>query len=106
MSKEVPVPTPPLSGEELAAFQKLTSEELAAIDDAVLSCAFPQWRKVAMVVGQTMEKLADQFPQFSAVFYAERIRALADKGRLESQGDLSYMRFSEVRLPEKTDPAR
>jgi hypothetical protein len=59
-----------------------------------------------MVVVQTMEKLADRFPQFSDVFYAERIRALAEQGRLDSQGNISYMRFSEVRLPAKTDSAK
>jgi len=99
MSEEVPIPTPPLSAEEVATFEKLGSEELSAIDDGILSCARPHWRKVAMIVGQTMQKLADRFPQFSDTFYAHRVRTLADKGRLESQGNLSYMRFSEVKLP-------
>jgi len=99
MHKEVPIPTPPLSAEELAAFERLTPEEVAAIDDAILSCALPHWRKVAMVVVRAHEKLAKRFPQFSHVVYAERVRALAEEGRLESQGNLSYMRFSEVRLP-------
>jgi Protein of unknown function len=106
MTEEVPIPNPPLSADETAAFERLGPEEIAAIDDAVLSCALPRWRKVAMVAGLTMEKLADRFPQFSDVFYAERIRALADQGQLESQGNLSYMRFSEVRLPAKTNPAK
>jgi len=52
-----------------------------------------------MVVSLASKKLGTRYPQFSYVFYAERIRALADFGRLESQGNLSYMRFSEVRLP-------
>ena len=44
-------------------------------------------------------KLASKHPQFSYTLYAERIRLLAEERRLESQGDLSFMRFSEVRLP-------
>ena len=102
MTDEVPIPTPPLSSDEAAALAKLSREELASIDLAVLDCALPRWRKVAMVVGLAMEKLRAQYPQFSDTFYAERVRALADQGRLESQGDLSYMRFSEVRLPGPT----
>ena len=35
------------------------------------------------------------------LFYAERLRKLVQDGKLESQGNLHYMRFSEVRLPEK-----
>ena len=34
------------------------------------------------------------------LFYAERLRKLVQDGRLESQGNLAYMRLSEVRLPQ------
>jgi len=98
MRDEVPVPNGPLSDAEVASFARLTQKEIEEIDAAVLSCAFARWRKVAAVVGFAMDKLAAKFPQFSDVFYAERIRVLAEQGRLESQGDLSYMRFSEVRF--------
>jgi hypothetical protein len=33
------------------------------------------------------------------VFYAQRIRELVRTGRLEADGNLAYMNFSEVRLP-------
>ena len=99
MSDEVPIPNRPLSPEEVSCFGRLSQEDIAIIDDAVLSCALPRWRKVAMIVGRAKEKLEEQYPEFSYVFYAERIRVLAEQGRLESQGNLSYMRFSEVRLP-------
>ena len=101
MGDEVPIPTGPLSDEEKACFAKLTQKEVAELDDAVLSCASPRWRKVAAIVAFAMNKLGSKFPQFSEVFYAERIRVLAEQGHLESQGDLSYMRFSEVRLPDE-----
>ena len=102
MSEEVPIRNPPLSAEEMAAFSALGPGEIEAIDEAVLSCALPRWRKVAMVVGLVMGKLEGHYPQFSDVFYGARVRALADQGRLESQGELSYMRFSEVRLPQES----
>ena len=33
------------------------------------------------------------------VFYAQRVRKLVEDGHLEAQGNLAYMRYSEVRLP-------
>jgi Protein of unknown function len=94
---EIPVPNPPLSPRELALLAQLSAQDVEAIDEVVLSCTRDHWRKVAMIVSLTMERLGDQYPGFSDVFYAERVRALADSGRLEAQGNLSYMRFSEVR---------
>ena len=98
MSREVPIPNDPISPEEAAAFARLREEEVRDIDDAILSCAARRWQKVAMMISLAERKLALRYPQFTYSFYAERIRLLAEKGQLESQGDLSYMRFSEVRL--------
>jgi len=54
-----------------------------------------------MVVSLAIDKLQNRYPEFSELFFAERIRLLAKQGRLESQGNLRYMRFSEVRLPDE-----
>ena len=99
MNREIPVPDDPVSPEEAAAFARLRTGQVKDIDDAILSCADPHWQKLAMMVSLAKEKLRTKYPQFSISLYAERIRLLAEQGRLESQGDLSYMRFSEVRLP-------
>ena len=101
MSDEVPIATQPISPDEASAFARLSAEEIKGIDEAVLSCILPQWRKLAMIVTRVEDKLKAQYPQFSRGFYAERIRFLADSGMIESQGNLSYMRFSEVRLFQK-----
>ncbi len=102
MPRETPVATPPLSRKERVAFRRLSAQGKAAIDDTILSCALPRWQKVAMLVSRTEEKLHGQYPQFSYALYAERIRLLVKLGRLHSQGELRYMRFSEVKLPEPT----
>jgi hypothetical protein len=99
MSREIPIPNSPLSPEEASAFAQLSKKEIAEIDDAILSCATPHWQKVARMVSLAEKKLGTKYPQFSYSLYAERIQLLAKEGCLESQGDLSYMRFSEVRLP-------
>jgi hypothetical protein len=101
MTREVPIPNPPLSRKEASAFTKLSQEDKAAIDQGILECVLPRWQKVAMVVIRAEEKLRGRYPQFSYVLYAERIRLLAKQGHLKSQGNLRYMRFSEVRLPDE-----
>ena len=55
--------------------------------------------KVARVVVWTEEALKNRYPGLSYVFYSQRVIRLAEAGRLESQGNLEYIRFSEVRLP-------
>jgi hypothetical protein len=102
MTDEVPAPNPPLSAAEQSAAARLTSSDIAFIDSAVLSCALPRWQKLARIVGRTMDKLESRYPDFLESFYAQRVQILADQGRLESQGDLNYMRFSEVRLPHES----
>lgn len=76
--------------------------EIEAIDQALLSNVSNEWRKVAMVVGMAMDEYS--IPGIPDVFYAQRVRRLAELGRLESQGNLAYMRFSEVRV--STAPQR
>lgn len=99
---EKPIPNPPLSPREVALVAQLSAQDREAIDEAVLSCVGDHWRKVAMVVSLSMERLGAQYPDFSDVFYAEHVHALVDSGRLESQGNLAYMRFSEVRRTSRT----
>jgi hypothetical protein len=99
MTAEVPIPNPALSRKEAAAFAKLSPEDIISIDDGIIASALSRWRKVAMVVSIAEERLRARYPQFSYILYAKRIRLLAKQGRLESQGNLRYMRFSEVKLP-------
>ena len=69
------------------------------LDDLILSVVSDRWRKVARVIGMASEAFpdADANPRYEQI--AERIRALADAGRIESVGNLSRWRYSEVRLP-------
>lgn len=64
-----------------------------------MSFAKVSWRKVAMLVAATMIELPNKKHGLPDVFYAERVRKLVEAGRLEPQGNLQYMRYSEVRLP-------
>ena len=98
MEEEKPIPDAPLTPQEKAKVAQLTERELEAIDEALISNTYDRWRKVAMVVGLTMRQLESRVRGIPDSFYAQRVRRLVESGRLESQGNLEYMRFSEVRL--------
>jgi pimeloyl-ACP methyl ester carboxylesterase len=92
-------PDPPLDVEQSMRVSKLTQEDLWDIDRELLTQSARSWRKVARIVGQAIGKLSARIPDVPDVYYAQRVRHLVEIGKLESQGDLHYMRYSEVRLP-------
>lgn len=79
---------------------RLTSEQVQQIDAALLADCASTWRKVARVVGTAMMHLSEDLPEIPDSYYAIRIVSLVKRGLLESQGNLEYMRYSEVRLAE------
>ena len=97
--EETPEPDPPPTEEQQARIDELTSEHIRLIDEAILANASSQYRKVARVAGSAMQANDGLVPKVPDIFYAERVRNLVAEGKLESQGNLLYMGFSEVRLP-------
>ena len=97
MANEIPQPLPPLTAEERAVVSRLTESQRQAIDAALLAEVLPRWRKVAMVVACAMYR-PTHVPGLPDTYYGQRISALVDEGRIEAQGNVEYMRFSEVRL--------
>jgi hypothetical protein len=97
--REIPEANPPLTTEEQLAVTKLTTEDLQAIDSIILANCAENWFKVARVVIHTERALKKRYPDISYVFYAQRLCQLVEEGRLDSQGNVLWMRFSEVRLP-------
>jgi hypothetical protein len=83
--------------EELTPTQVKLVEKLTAIDSALLANTCDKWRKVARVVGTTMMEISNQFEGIPDVYYSQRVQKLVKDGYLESQGNLSCMRYSEVR---------
>ena len=83
--------------------EELSESELKEIDCKLLENITFQWRKVAMVVATTMIDFKDNFTDISDSFFAERVKMLAEQGIIESQGDLDYMRYSEVRKTQHID---
>lgn len=88
-----------LTPEQVKLVEELTDTEVQAIDEALLANTCDKWRKVARVVGTTMMELPCRVEGVPDVYYSQRIQKLVKDGLLESQGNLSYMRYSEVRRP-------
>lgn len=102
---EIPQPDPPLTAQEEALVASLSAGDIREIDLALIENTHDRWRKVAMVVGKTMGDLENRRSGIPDTFYAGRVRQLVADGSLESQGNLAYMRFSEVRRPQsKSQP--
>jgi hypothetical protein len=70
----------------------------ADIDAIIFSIMKPQWRKVAMVIGESLDRCRELRLDVSDEAFGARILELAEADRIESVGDLRTWRFSEVRL--------
>jgi len=92
-------PDPPLDVAQSLRVSRLSQEDLWDIDREILAQSARSWRKVARIVGHVIDKLSSRLPNVPDVYYAQRVRHLVEIGKLESQGDLHFMRSSEVRLP-------
>lgn len=89
-----------LTEEEKKLVANLSADELKEIDLALLSFADSKFnRKVARVVGSAMSSLPNRVQGIPDVFYSQRVAQLVQQGLLVAEGDLHYMRYSEVRLP-------
>ena len=91
-------PEPCLSEEQKSSISRLSLEKLEEIDRILLSYANEQFQKVAKIVGLFMMRSDLHLSGVPDIFYAQRIEALANNGLLEYQGNLKFMRYSEVRI--------
>lgn len=80
---------------------KLTDPQIDEIDEYLLKMATNQFRKVAMIVGLAMSEQPNRIKGIPDVYYAQRVKRLVNLGLLEAEGNLDYMRYSEVRLAQK-----
>ncbi len=88
----------PFSEEHQNQINKLTENDIIKIDEMLITQTAKQWRKVARVVGWSMMELKGKVPPVIDIYYAMRVIELKKAGIFESQGDLTKIRFSEIRL--------
>jgi tagatose-1,6-bisphosphate aldolase non-catalytic subunit AgaZ/GatZ len=68
------------------------------VDKLIFATLKENWRKVALIVGNVFQACKTRSIPLSDEVIAARIRELAEAGRIESQGNLTKWRYSEVRL--------
>ncbi len=84
--------------EEIAQMRNATVSEAQAVDALILGKCSARWQKVAMIVGSSLDEYEERFPNLPYVFMSVRMQELESEGRIEVQGDVFEMRFSEIRL--------
>lgn len=96
---EMPIPDHKFDANDLRAIGALSATDLEVIDHALMAACKPRWLKLAMVVGEAIHACPEKYHDVPDISYSQRVRELVNSGQLESQGNLFFMRFSEVRLP-------
>jgi hypothetical protein len=79
----------------------MTAEQYLLLDSAILRTARHDWQKLAMLVAKVQREWRQDNAEPEYELIAERVTSLVEEGRLESTGNLSDWRHSEVRLPSK-----
>jgi hypothetical protein len=68
------------------------------VDKLIFAELKENWRKVALIVGNVLQTCKARSIPLSDEVISARIQELAENGRIESQGNLTKWRYSEVRL--------
>ncbi len=71
----------------------------ADLDAVILSIIEQNWRKTVFIIYRAVQRYEGREIEMSDEIIGARIQELAAQGRIESQGDLSMWRHTEVRLP-------
>ncbi|OYT91667.1 MAG: hypothetical protein CFE43_12025 [Burkholderiales bacterium PBB3] len=93
-----PIPDTQLHESEREAVSRLTVSDIKVIDRALVASATTAWRHGTRVIGETLVSLNDQFPGVSLGFYAQRVAALVQSGKLQARGNIKFMRLCEIKL--------
>jgi hypothetical protein len=94
-----------LDEEEQGVVATLGPSDLALVDSALMAECVTSWRKSARIVMGAMKVLDQTIPDLPVALFAQRIATLVKSGRLQSQGNLRHLRFSEVKLSESARSA-
>jgi hypothetical protein len=95
--EEFDMTDPPPTAEDLAIVASVSADVIAKLDKALLNAASNDWRKMARLVGNAMAEAKPVVPDLSYSYYVYRLRDFVASGVLEFRGDLTIMRFCELR---------
>ena len=91
--------------EALDAIAHLGEHDLLRIDQMILSSLGRDWKKAGFITAGVMISAPDEYEDLPEMFYASRIRMLAEASRIETKGDALVLKAFEVRLPPEPDAA-
>lgn len=91
-------PDAQLTTEQQAQVDRLTTVQLAKIDEALLSVVNATWQKQALIIGQVMIATHCKQLELPDVFYSTRLKFLVEQKKLTAMGNLNHMRYSELKL--------
>jgi hypothetical protein len=80
-------------------FDECPDQRLSQLERVILSVSKKDWQKTAMIVSKSMRECDTKSIVTTYEEIAAAIIRLCKNGYLESVGDLSNWRHSEVRLP-------
>lgn len=81
-------PSTLLEPDEQEAVSRLTAAQAREVDETLLAACGPSWKKVASVVGTASTQVSEQLAEIPVGYFAQRVKALVEAGRLEGQGNL------------------
>ena len=87
------------------AIARLGEHDLLKIDQAIQSSLARDWKKAGFITAGVMIAAPDEYEDLPEMFYASRIRALAEAARIETKGDARALKTFEIRLPPATGVA-
>ncbi len=94
------IPGLELSDAEREWVSQLTLQDLARIDNWLMSFAIRRGRKIAFLVMSSMHEMQSEIPNLPDSFYILRVQKLIEENRLiVSLGEIENWRGCEVILP-------
>ena len=88
-----------LDEDEQLVVAGMTEADIEGVDKILVGHCTSQYRKVAMIIDLALRPESAGLDKVPFGYLVQRVQHLVESGRLESQGNLDYARFSEVRLP-------
>jgi len=90
-----------MTAEQKSMVDQLSEADIKEIERNLLENASDEWCKVGRIVLTTMIEREEGVTGLPESFFAHRIAKLVKEGLLESRGDASNIKLTEVRLTQK-----
>lgn len=98
LERTAPIPDAQLHESELEACSRFKDYDIEVIDRTLVASSTSAWQQATRVIGNSLVTLNKEFPGVPLGFYAQRIAALVQSGRLQARGNIDFMRLCDLKL--------